>query len=79
VTGGHRTVVGTPQQVADDLLSWVDEGACDGFSFNIDRYIDGLEHLVDWQAQDLFGVLLATTGGRPRTPYVLSSAFEVSA
>jgi len=53
VTGGHRVVVGTPQQVADDLLGWVDEAACDGFNFNIDRYIDGLEHLVDWLVPEL--------------------------
>jgi FMN-dependent oxidoreductase (nitrilotriacetate monooxygenase family) len=53
VTGGHRIVVGTPAQVADDLLGWVDEEACDGFNFNIDRYIDGLEHLVDWLVPEL--------------------------
>ena len=53
VTGGHRVVVGTPQQVADDLLGWVDEAACDGFNFNIDRFIDGLDHLVDWLVPEL--------------------------
>jgi len=53
VTGGHRIVVGTPQQVADDLLEWIDEQACDGFNFNIDRYIDGLSHLVDWLVPEL--------------------------
>jgi len=53
VTGGHRVVVGTPAQVADDLLGWVDEDACDGFNFNIDRFIDGLEHLVDWLVPEL--------------------------
>lgn len=53
ITGGHRIVVGTPQQVADDLLEWVDENACDGFNFNIDRYVDGLEHLVDWLVPEL--------------------------
>ncbi|MGD0676689.1 MAG: NtaA/DmoA family FMN-dependent monooxygenase [Polyangiaceae bacterium] len=53
VTGGHRIVVGTPDQVADDLLGWIDEDACDGFNFNIDRYVDGLEHLVDWLVPEL--------------------------
>ncbi|MET0792388.1 MAG: NtaA/DmoA family FMN-dependent monooxygenase [Polyangiaceae bacterium] len=53
VTGGHRVIVGTPQQIADDLLGWIDEGACDGFNFNIDRFIDGLEHLVDWLVPEL--------------------------
>jgi alkanesulfonate monooxygenase SsuD/methylene tetrahydromethanopterin reductase-like flavin-dependent oxidoreductase (luciferase family) len=53
VTGGHRVVVGTPAQVADDLLDWVDEDACDGFNFNVDRFLDGLEHLVDWRVREL--------------------------
>ena len=53
VTGGHRVIVGTPQQVADDLLEWIDEAACDGFNFNIDRFTDGLEHLVDWLVPEL--------------------------
>jgi FMN-dependent oxidoreductase (nitrilotriacetate monooxygenase family) len=53
VTGGHRVIVGTPQQIADDLLGWVDEAACDGFNFNIDRFIDGLDHLVDWLVPEL--------------------------
>jgi FMN-dependent oxidoreductase (nitrilotriacetate monooxygenase family) len=53
ITGGHRVVVGTPEQVADDLTDWVDTGACDGFNFNIDRYTDGLEHLVDWLVPEL--------------------------
>ena len=53
VTGGHRVIVGTPEQVADDLLTWIDEGACDGFNFNIDRFIDGLDHLVDWLVPEL--------------------------
>lgn len=30
--GGHATVVGTPEQVADEILRWVDSGAADGFN-----------------------------------------------
>ncbi len=44
--------VGTPEQVADDLLKWVDEQACDGFNFNIDRFVDA-SHLVDWLVPEL--------------------------
>lgn len=29
---GHRPVVGTPEQVADDLEAWFKSGACDGFA-----------------------------------------------
>jgi FMN-dependent oxidoreductase (nitrilotriacetate monooxygenase family) len=31
VSAGHRVVVGTPKQVADDLETWFRSGACDGF------------------------------------------------
>jgi FMN-dependent oxidoreductase (nitrilotriacetate monooxygenase family) len=63
LTGGHRIVVGTPEQVADDLIDWVDTEACDGFNFNIDRYPDGLDHLVDWLVPEL------QSRGRFRTQY----------
>ena len=63
LTGGHRIVIGTPEQVADDLIDWVDTDACDGFNFNIDRYEDGLEHLVDWLVPEL------QARGRFRTEY----------
>jgi FMN-dependent oxidoreductase (nitrilotriacetate monooxygenase family) len=63
LTGGHRVVAGTPEQVADDLIDWVDTDACDGFNFNIDRYADGLEHLVDWLVPEL------QARGRFRTEY----------
>ena len=67
ITGGHRIVIGTPEQVADDLIDWVDTGACDGFNFNIDRYTDGLEHLVDWLVPEL------QARGRFRTEYESST------
>ncbi len=53
ITGGHRIVVGTPQQVADDLTDWIDTDACDGFNFNVDRYLDGLDHIVEWLVPEL--------------------------
>jgi FMN-dependent oxidoreductase (nitrilotriacetate monooxygenase family) len=63
ITGGHRIVVGTPEQVADDLIDWIDTDACDGFNFNVDRYTDGLDHLVDWLVPEL------QARGRFRTEY----------
>jgi FMN-dependent oxidoreductase (nitrilotriacetate monooxygenase family) len=63
LTGGHRIVIGTPEQVADDLIDWIDTDACDGFNFNIDRYTDGLDHLVDWLVPEL------QARGRFRTEY----------
>lgn len=29
---GHRILVGSPEEVADDLQSWFESGACDGFN-----------------------------------------------
>lgn len=63
ITGGHRIVVGTPEQVADDLTDWIDTAACDGFNFNVDRYTDGLDHIVDWLVPEL------QARGRFRTQY----------
>jgi len=53
LTGGHRIVIGTPEQVADDLIDWIDTDACDGFNFNVDRYDDGLDRLADWLVPEL--------------------------
>ncbi|KAF1020905.1 MAG: Nitrilotriacetate monooxygenase component A [Paracidovorax wautersii] len=40
--GGHRALIGTPEQVADDLARWFTEGAADGFNINFDTYPDDL-------------------------------------
>jgi N-acetyl-S-(2-succino)cysteine monooxygenase len=31
MSAGHRVVFGTPEDIADDLQSWFEAGACDGF------------------------------------------------
>ena len=31
VSSGHRVLMGTPEQIADDLEAWFKGGACDGF------------------------------------------------
>ncbi|MFT4190735.1 MAG: NtaA/DmoA family FMN-dependent monooxygenase [Comamonas sp.] len=38
--GGHRVVVGSAEQVADDIAHWFATGAADGFNINFDRYPD---------------------------------------
>lgn len=45
--GGHATVVGTPEQVADEILRWVDNGAADGFNIMPPRLPDDLTDVVD--------------------------------
>jgi FMN-dependent oxidoreductase (nitrilotriacetate monooxygenase family) len=44
---GHRTLVGTPEQVADDLQLWFENGAADGFNFMPPSIPDQLEVFVD--------------------------------
>ncbi|CAN5659388.1 LLM class flavin-dependent oxidoreductase [soil metagenome] len=45
--GGHRVIVGTPEQVADDIELWFRAGAADGFNLMPDVLSDGLSAFVD--------------------------------
>ena len=45
--GAHRIVVGAPEQVADDIQRWFENGAADGFNLNADAFPSGLEAVVD--------------------------------
>ncbi|MFT4149152.1 MAG: NtaA/DmoA family FMN-dependent monooxygenase [Paracoccaceae bacterium] len=47
IIGGHRMIVGTPEQVAANIIEWIDTGAADGFNLNIDVFTEGLERVVD--------------------------------
>ncbi|MDG4667650.1 NtaA/DmoA family FMN-dependent monooxygenase [Mycobacterium sp. 236(2023)] len=51
--GGHRMVVGTPEQVADEIEAFFTEGAADGFNLNHDFYPDGLDLIVDHLVPEL--------------------------
>ncbi|MGV9414023.1 NtaA/DmoA family FMN-dependent monooxygenase [Nocardia sp. NPDC003693] len=44
---GHRTVVGGPEQIADDLEHWFRTGAADGFVIQFDTLPGGLELFVE--------------------------------
>ncbi|MEV6067633.1 LLM class flavin-dependent oxidoreductase [Nocardia sp. NPDC052001] len=44
---GHRTLAGTPEQIADDLQSWFEGGAADGFNIMPPYLPGGLEDFVD--------------------------------
>ena len=44
---GHRIVVGTPEQIADDIETWFRAGAADGFNLMPDVLPEGLETFVD--------------------------------
>jgi FMN-dependent oxidoreductase (nitrilotriacetate monooxygenase family) len=44
---GHRRIVGSPEQIADSLEEWFNEGAADGFNIFSDVYPAGLSAFVD--------------------------------
>ncbi|QIS05409.1 NtaA/DmoA family FMN-dependent monooxygenase [Nocardia brasiliensis] len=44
---GHRTFAGTPTQIADELQSWFDNGAADGFNIMPPYLPGGLTDFVD--------------------------------
>jgi FMN-dependent oxidoreductase (nitrilotriacetate monooxygenase family) len=44
---GHRTFAGTPEQVADELQTWFENGAADGFNIMPPYLPGGLEIFVD--------------------------------
>ena len=45
--GGHKQVVGTPEQIADVIETWYREGAVDGFNLMIDVLPSGLHDFVE--------------------------------
>lgn len=45
--GGHRSVIGTPERIADDIAEWWSAGLVDGFTLLPDALPDGLETFVD--------------------------------
>ncbi|WP_103381294.1 LLM class flavin-dependent oxidoreductase [Pseudonocardia dioxanivorans] len=45
--GGHQQVVGTPEEIADTIETWVEAGAVDGFNLMIDAFPSGLEDVVE--------------------------------
>ncbi|SDB91059.1 LLM class flavin-dependent oxidoreductase [Paraburkholderia lycopersici] len=45
--GGHRVIVGTPEQIADDIEHWFKGEAADGFNLMPDALPDGLDAFVN--------------------------------
>lgn len=50
---GHRTIIGTPIQVADDLQDWFENAAADGFNLMLPAYPDSLIDFVDLVVPEL--------------------------
>ncbi|WOC11438.1 LLM class flavin-dependent oxidoreductase [Gordonia sp. MP11Mi] len=51
--GGHRIVVGTPEQIADDIELWFRAGAADGFNVMPDVLPSGFDAFVDHVVPEL--------------------------
>ncbi|TCJ95623.1 LLM class flavin-dependent oxidoreductase [Nocardia alba] len=45
--GGHRRIIGAPEEVADTIEQWFRAGAADGFNLMPDAFSSGLEIFVD--------------------------------
>ncbi|MFB2583248.1 NtaA/DmoA family FMN-dependent monooxygenase [Herbiconiux sp. P15] len=45
--GGHFTAVGTPSSIADELVTWFEGRAADGFNVNASTLPEGIEQFVD--------------------------------
>lgn len=50
---GHYSIVGTPQDVADEIQRWLDNDACDGFNFVPSIFPTGLDDFVDLVVPEL--------------------------
>lgn len=50
---GHRSLVGTPEQVADSIEEWFIGRGADGFNLNVDYFPDGLVNIVDQLVPEL--------------------------
>jgi hypothetical protein len=51
--GAHRLVVGAPEQIADTMEHWADEGAADGYNIMCDVFPSGLAAFVDHVVPEL--------------------------
>ncbi|MGC1302770.1 MAG: LLM class flavin-dependent oxidoreductase [Caulobacteraceae bacterium] len=51
--GGHQEVIGTPEQVADLMGTWMQAGAADGFTLMVDMLPSGLNDAVDMLVPEL--------------------------
>ncbi|MDQ1536101.1 MAG: hypothetical protein QOE58_494 [Actinomycetota bacterium] len=50
---GHRVVTGTPEQIADQIQLWFEQGAADGFNIMAPTLPDGLDDFVDHVVPEL--------------------------
>jgi FMN-dependent oxidoreductase (nitrilotriacetate monooxygenase family) len=49
----QNAIVGTPEQVADEIEAWFTQRAADGFNINFDIFPSGLEQVADYLVPEL--------------------------
>lgn len=64
---GHRILVGSPQEIADDLQRWFEAGAADGFNIIPASMPDGVDNFVDLVVPELQARGLYRTSYEGRT------------
>jgi len=89
VSSGHRVLMGTPVQIADDLESWFKCGACDGFAIMtpfspqpFQRFVDQVVPILQERGlfrQDYEGTTLRDHLGLTRPPHPATLAARSSA
>jgi len=45
--GGHCTMVGTPELIADEMQRWIEERGADGFNLMPPSLPDGIEDFIE--------------------------------
>ena len=51
--GGHCTMVGTPERIADEMQRWVEQGGADGFNLMPPSLPDSIEDVVEQVVPEL--------------------------
>ncbi|WP_145373038.1 LLM class flavin-dependent oxidoreductase [Staphylococcus cohnii] len=51
--GGHLTLIGTPEQIVDEMEHWFNEGVADGFNLMPPTFPNSLEDFVDYIIPEL--------------------------
>lgn len=51
--GGHHQEIGTPEQIADHIQNWFEQGAADGFNLMVDIVPSCFESVVDMLVPEL--------------------------
>lgn len=50
---GHRFLIGTPASIAESMIDWFDDRACDGYNFNPPSVPEGMNNMFDLLVPEL--------------------------